>query len=441
MKVVLVSTYELGHQSFGLSSPKAWLVQGGHDVTCSDLTVSELDEAAVRGAGLVAFHLPMHTATRLAIPVIERVKCLNSGARLACYGLYAPLNRDLLRELGVHSILGGEFEPALVALANGDPAPAMNLDRLQFLTPDRDGLPGLASYAHLRQNGDSKVAGYTEASRGCKHLCRHCPVVPVYQGNFRVVQREVVLEDIRRQVAAGARHITFGDPDFFNGPTHAMRIVEAFHTEFPDITYDATIKIQHLKAHRELLRPLRETGCLFVTSAVESIDDAVLAKLEKNHTRRDFFEVAESMREAGLNLQPTFIAFMPWTTVEGYGALLSALAELELVENTAPVQLALRLLVTQGSRLLELDDIRRVIGPFDPKSLVYPWVHPDASVDALSKRVFSIAGQSKGKTRAELFAEIWDLAEAGPLPAIRQSAAIPYLDEPWYCCAEPAPQV
>ncbi|MGH9592481.1 MAG: CUAEP/CCAEP-tail radical SAM (seleno)protein [Bryobacteraceae bacterium] len=439
MKVVLVSTYELGRQSFGLSSPKAWLVRDGHDVTCSDLTVSELDEDAVREAGLVAFHLPMHTATRLAIPVIERVKLLNPGARLACYGLYAPLNRDLLRELGVHSVVGGEFEPALVKLANGDPAPEMSLGRLQFLTPDRNGLPGLAAYAHLRQNGDAKVAGYTEATRGCKHLCRHCPVVPVYQGNFRVVQREVVLEDIRRQVAGGARHITFGDPDFFNGPSHAMRIVEAFHAEFPGVSYDATIKIQHLKAHRDLLLPLRETGCLFVTSAVESIDDAVLAKLEKNHTRRDFFEVAEWMREAGLNLQPTFIAFMPWTTTEGYGALLRALAELELVENTAPVQLALRLLVTQGSRLLELDDIRKVIGPFDPQSLVYPWVHSDPSVDALGKRVFSMVSQRQ--TRAEIFARIWELAEAGPLPAIRPSGAIPYLDEPWYCCAEPAPQI
>ena len=110
---------------------------------------------------------------------------------------------------------------------------SISLDRLQFLTPLRSGLPPLEEYAHLRINGTRKRAGYTEASRGCKHLCRHCPVVPVYQGAFRVVQPEVVLEDIRRQVAAGAEHITFGDPDFFNGPTHAMRIVEALHREFP----------------------------------------------------------------------------------------------------------------------------------------------------------------------------------------------------------------
>ena len=446
MRVVLVSTYELGHQPFGLSSPKAWLVRGGHDVVCVDLAVATLDEAAIVAADLVAFYLPMHTATRLAIPVIERVKQLNPRTRLACYGLYAPLNRELLCGLGVEATIGAEFEPALLQLANGDrlaEQTAGNLPRLTFLTPDRSDLPDLSAYSHLRQNGAKLAAGYTEASRGCKHLCRHCPVVPVYQGQFRVVQRDVVLADIRQQVAAGARHITFGDPDFFNGPTHAIRIVETFHAEFPEVSYDATIKIEHLKQHRDLLPRLKETGCLFVTSAVESVDDSVLAKLEKGHTRQDFFEVAGWMRDAGLALQPTFIAFTPWTTLESYGELLSALAELELVESTAPVQLALRLLVTQNSRLLELPELLAVIGEFDAKGLVYPWKHPDPEMDALASCLFQTVSrrQDQNKSRAEIFAEIWELVRRTPAPIFPQQLPAPHLDEPWYCCAEPAPQV
>ena len=446
MRVVLVSTYELGHQPFGLSSPKAWLVQDGHDVVCADLAVATLDESAIQAADLVAFYLPMHTATRLAIPVIERVKQLNPRARLACYGLYAPLNRELLRGLGVEATIGAEFEPALLQLANGDrlaEQTAGNLPRLTFLTPDRSDLPDLSAYSHLRQNGAKLAAGYTEASRGCKHLCRHCPVVPVYQGQFRVVQRDVVLADIRQQVAAGARHITFGDPDFFNGPTHAMRIVEDFHAEFPDVSYDATIKIEHLKQHRDLLPRLKETGCLFVTSAVESVDDSVLARLEKGHTRQDFVDVAGWMREAGLALQPTFIAFTPWTTLESYGELLSALAELELVESTAPVQLALRLLVTQNSRLLELPDLLAMIGEFDEKGLVYPWKHPNPEMDALASCLFLTVSrrQDQNKSRAEIFGELWELVLRAPAPMLAPQPAVPHLDEPWYCCAEPAPQV
>ena len=296
------------------------------------------------------------------------------------------------------------------------------IERLHFITPDRSDLPAPGRYAQLHHGSESKLVAYTEASRGCKHLCRHCPVVPVYRGQFRVVSREVVLADIRQQIAAGAAHVTFGDPDFFNGPSHASRIVEALHAEFPAITYDATIKIEHLLKHRNLLPLLRDTGCLLVTSAVESVDDRVLQKLEKNHTRRDFFEAAALMRAAGIALQPTFIAFTPWTTVAGYRDLLRALADLELIENVAPVQLALRLLITSGSRLLELDDVRAMVRPFDTKSLVYPWVHDDPEVDQLGARVFRLVAdrQKQGRSRGEIFhreTRFVERSAKSPLPA------------------------
>ena len=214
MRVLLVSTYELGRQPFGLASPAAWLAARGHQVTCADLSIEAPPAEAVRDAGLIAFSLPMHTATRLAVIAIQKFRRLNADAHYCCYGLYAALNEPYLRKLGIQTILGGEFEPGLVSLADrleggcseSQQEPVISMERLQFLTPARSLLPQLDHYARLRVNGSSKRSGYTEASRGCKHLCRHCPVVPVYRGAFRVVQAEVVLEDIRRQVAAGAEH-------------------------------------------------------------------------------------------------------------------------------------------------------------------------------------------------------------------------------------------
>ena len=205
------------------------------------------------------------------------------------------------------------------------------LDRLPFQTPDRTTLPDLRNYAGLIMARQRKVVGYTEASRGCKHLCRHCPIVPVYEGRFRIVQREVVLADIRQQMEAGARHITFGDPDFLNGPGHALAIVEAFRSEFPDVTYDVTIKIEHLLKHRDALPVLARTGCLFITSAVESLDEGVLARLAKGHTRADFVQALELTRAHGLTMVPTFVAFTPWTTREGYLDLLRAIRDLDLI--------------------------------------------------------------------------------------------------------------
>ena len=423
MKITLISTYDLGRQPFGLASPAAWLRRAGHHVDCADLAVAPLPEATARNADIIAFFLPMHTATRLALPVIDRVQRLNPTARLIAYGLYAPLSADVLREHGVHSIAGGEFEAELVKFAGGESTAQISLDRLEFLTPDRTGLNG--SYARLQVLGGSRQVAYTEASRGCKHMCRHCPVVPIYQGNFRVVQRDVVLSDIRQQVATGAQHVTFGDPDFFNGPTHAMRIVEELHREFPAITYDATIKIEHLLKHRDLLPGLRETGCLFVISAVESVDDRVLEKFEKNHTRRDFYEAAALMRDAGLTLQPTFIPFTPWTTLEGYRDLLHAIADLDLVENVAPVQLALRLLVTAGSRLRELPEF----------AASADWYNADDAVEKLHQRIFGLVAAlpKHNASRSEIFTEICAIAGYEPGLNLLPRAAIPFLDEPWYC--------
>lgn len=436
MKIVLVSTYELGHQPFGLASPKAWLVRAGHEVASVDLAKTPLSFELIQRADAVAFSLPMHTATRLAIPWIERVKRFNPRAKIAGYGLYAPLNAELLKEAGADAVLGGEFEQALVDWASGALAPEISLDKLQFLAPDREGLEG--AYAQLREAGASRAVAYTEASRGCKHLCRHCPVVPVYQGQFRVIQRDVVMEDLRRQIARGARHVTFGDPDFLNGPTHAMKIVDALHAEFPQVTYDATIKIEHILKHRDLLPRLKETGCLFIVSAVESLDDAVLAKLDKGHTRDDFLEAVALARAAGLSMQPTFLAFTPWTTRESYQELLRVLKDLDLVESVASVQLALRLLITSNSRLLELEEIRAVAGPFHRELLVHPWTHPDPGVDALGARVFRLVDrlQKQGRNRTEIFAAIWEEAGNDPLPEnfrLMPRIAEPYLDEPWYC--------
>jgi hypothetical protein len=460
LKIVLISTYELGRQPFGLASPAAWLRKRGHSVVCMDLARQALNEAAIREAHLIAIYLPMHTATRLAAQILPALHTLNPSAHFCCYGLYAPMNEEYLRSLGVATILGGEFENGLVHLAerlsasNGNAVDRsafqeeslISLDRLKFDVPDRSGMPALPNYAHLIIPGDGyRIVGSTEASRGCKHLCRHCPIVPVYNGVFRIVPREIVLEDVRRQVAAGAQHISFGDPDFFNGIGHAIPLVEEFHREFLDVTYDVTIKIEHLRKYEEHLPKLKETGCLFVISAVESVNDIFLAALGKGHTRADFLQVAEQFRALDLTLHPTFVPFSPWTTVDNYLDLLRVLYDEQLTENVAPIQLGIRLLIPRGSRTLELEEIRQAIGPFDAQSLVYPWRHADSRVDALSETVQQIAAAADRDklSRAMTFERTWMAAHraAGIAPPVLSRAqtarAVPFLSEPWYCCAEP----
>lgn len=466
LRVLLISTYELGHQPFGLASPATWLRDLGAEVTVLDTAVQNLPAEAIRQAELIAIYLPMHTATRLAVPVLGEIRTINPAAHVCCYGLYAPVNEDFLRKQGVQTVLGGEFEEGLCSLATrlaDHPAarrrrimlqiePVIALPRLEFRPPDRAMLPDLSTYAFLTTgDGRQKVVGYTEATRGCKHLCRHCPIVPVYNGHFRVVQRDVVLEDVRRQVAGGAEHITFGDPDFLNGPAHSMAVVRALHDEFPHLTYDCTIKIEHLVKHHDLIPRLRDSGCLFVTSAVESVDPEILEHFDKRHTEEDFVSTVRRFREAGLTMNPTFVSFTPWTTLASYLTLLRTVAELDLVDNVAPIQYAIRLLIPRGSRLLELPGITRIIEEFDEERLFYPWQNPDPQVDRLYDDVMASVMEAQGQQagRRESFARVWEIASAAlhgspqPLPAGMDldaaASPAPSMSEPWYCCAEPTP--
>jgi radical SAM superfamily enzyme YgiQ (UPF0313 family) len=460
VRVLLISTYDLGRQPFGLASPAAWLRNAGVDVDCVDTSRDALTDGRIAQAGLIAFYLPMHTATRLAAPLIARVRHVNPSSRLAAYGLYAPLNIEWLRKQGIEHVLGPEAEAELVTLANSQlptsnsqpPRPDSQLpmggrQRLRFMQPDRSALPPLARYASLQMpDGTRRVVGSTDATRGCKHLCRHCPIVPVYGGTFRAIPLDLVINDVRAHVTAGAQHISFGDPDFFNGPTHARRLVERLAQQFPGITYDVTIKIEHLLRHADMLALLRDTGCLMITSAVESVDDEVLLKLRKGHTRADFIEAVDACRDSGVALTPTFVPFTPWTTVDSYVDLLEQIDRLHLTECVAPIQLAIRLLVTAESKLMELPDIRDLVDPFDAQSLTFPWRHRDPRVDELQRAVMQLVANSSPATRSEAFDRIWAAAiDAAALPARtlrprEKGQTPPYMTEGWYCCAEPGPE-
>ena len=451
VKILLLGTYELGRQPFGLASPTAWLRKRGHSVRALDLSRQSLDESALSEAEMIVFYLPMHTATRLVLQWLPTIRRQNPDAHLCACGLYAPLNDSHLRAAGFSTILGPEFEADLAhlayALSTGRPPQQsecldIKLPRILFEVPDRSDLPALHKYAHVvLPDGTHKTSGYTESSRGCKHLCRHCPVVPVYEGQFRIVPQEVVLADIRQQVAAGAEHITFGDPDFFNGITHATRIVEALHAEHPQLTYDITIKVEHLLRHADALPTLARTGCLFLTSAVESLDDDVLLKLAKGHTRADVLRALALCNDAGLALQPTFVPFTPWTTRETYCDLLETVADLSLIAAVPSIQLAIRLLIPSRSRLLELREIATLVGDFDSEKLVYPWRHSDPAMDALAESVSRIVAEKRRESRSETFARIWEAAarlRASPISEKFRHIALPlrpapYLSEPWYC--------
>jgi radical SAM superfamily enzyme YgiQ (UPF0313 family) len=454
--ILLVSCYELGHQPYAVALPLGFLHRAGFAADVLDIAVERLDPVRIERARLVAISVPMHTALRLGVRVAERVRQINPAARICFYGLYAALNADhLLSEHAADYCIGGECEGPLVALAEalqedrtgviegviqrGLPA-GPYLERLRFPLPVRASLPPLAEYAKLQYAGQDRVAGYVEASRGCLHLCTHCPIPPVYNGRFFIVPRDVVLADVRQQVAAGAKHITFGDPDFLNGPGHALKVVRSVHEEFPGLTFDFTAKVEHILAHRELFPEFAAAGCVFMISAVESLSDTVLTILEKNHTRADVVEALKIVRDAGIAYRPTWVPFTPWTTRADYVEILDFVGEHGLIDHIDPVQYSIRLLVPPGSYLEKHPALLPYRGELDQAAFSYRWVHADPEMDRLQRAVAAVvevdtqAGVDTALTfsRVKALARGHDPREASNLlPRDRPRA--PRLSEPWFC--------
>ncbi len=495
--ILLIACYELGHQPLAVAWPAAFLEMHGYAPAVMDVSVEPFDAERARRARVVAISVPMHTALRLGTTVARRVREVNPGAHVCFFGLYATLNADYLLSHGADSVLGGELEDALVELVQqlerdagagavglgqdrrdheaGDhqtgsgwappcgsrpvtsrrervsstltqphrPNTAPRLEKLAFPVPSRAALPGLKQYAHLERAGRLELVGYVEASRGCKHLCRHCPIPPVYGGRFFVVPAEVVLADIRQLAGAGARHVTFGDPDFLNGPRHALAVARALHQNFPDLTFDFTAKVEHLLRHRALLPELAALGALFVVSAVESLSDTVLANLAKGHTRADVAAVLEAVREAGIAFRPTWVPFTPWTTLSDYHELLAFIEDEGLIDHVDAVQYSIRLLVPPGSLLLASPAMQPHLGPLVEDGFYYRWTHPDPRVDRLQAAVGRTVAEvaDHREDAAVTFARVRGLADTAagldarpvsPLLAPDRARA-PRLTEPWFC--------
>lgn len=446
MHLLLISTYELGHQPVHLASPAAALRAAGHEVSCLDLSVQAWDAAAVEAADAVAFSVPMHTAMRLALRAAEQVRRLRPDVPVCFYGLYAPVSRDATVGRLADAVFAGEYEPALVAWASGagdQPVVQLGRGRGSFSPPARELLPPLEHYARLAIGGEERLVGSVEATHGCKHVCRHCPVPTVYGGAFRVVGEEVVAADIDALVSAGARHISFGDPDFLNGPTHALRVVRGLHDRHPDVTFDCTVKVEHVLDHADVWAEMAAAGCLFVVCAMELCNDRLLSLLDKGHTAADAGAAVHLLRRHGIEVRPSWLPFTPWTTPEDVADILDFVIGHDLIANVDPVQYAIRLLLPEGSLLLDRPELAPHLGPYDAERLTYTWTPADPSTDALQAELAAIAeagaaadepaGATFGKVNAAVRRTAGQPVLVDAQVPAGSTEARPRLTEPWFC--------
>ena len=444
--LLLISTYELGRQPFHLASPAAALRAAGHEVSTIDTAVEDLGSVSLGYFDGVAVSVPMHTAMRLAIGIASQIRSVHPKLPIAFYGLYAAVGQEHTLGAVVDRLVAGEYESELVEWASSlsrDSRLVVDIGKTDFLAPDRSTLPPLSEYARLEWEGEARLVGAVEASHGCRHRCRHCPIPVLYDGRMRVVGAEAVIADIDQLVDAGVQHVTFGDPDFLNAPRYSTDLLRQAHLRHPDLTFDATVKVSHILQHPDLWPELSELGLLFVVSAFETVEETTLEILDKNHTVADMRAAVGLLRAAEVFVRPTWLPFFPWTTPDDMVELVRFLDEMSLWEATDPVQLAIKLLIPEGSLLENHTAVAPHLARYEPTSLTWEWAFADPEAEVLHKELDALAAAGSD-CGAEALTTLGLMREAigravgvdlGPMPP--STGPVPHLTESWFCCAEP----
>jgi radical SAM superfamily enzyme YgiQ (UPF0313 family) len=464
-RILLLSTYELGVRPLGCTVPAAVLAQAGHEVRCTDLAVQAWPTEAVLAAEGVVLSVPMHTALRLGSSVLARLRAERPDVPVFLHGLYAHAAANAARE-GFHDsdeAATGEIAERLVSWADrlasgGTPGPAVRSHDLGPARPRlrppqlRAALPSLSSYARLQRGEENLLVGTLETTTGCNHRCRHCPVPVVYGGRTRPVALETILAEASSLIDEGAQHLHIADPDFLNRPAHALGFARALAAAHPGVSFDATIKVSHLLAHGDALAELARCGLVFVTSALESTSDLVLAHLDKGHDLVGGRAAIRLLRRSGIEPRPSFLPFTPWTTAQDLIDLLDFVAEEDLIWNVDAVQYGIRLLLPPGSLLLEDPDpvLKAALASEDPLLGGTTWKAADPTLDRCQARVAALAEElaAANATPPEAYLRIREavfdeLGRSDPgAPATKgiegpPGPLRPRLSESWFCCAEP----
>ena len=251
-----------------------------------------------------------------------------------------------------------------------------------------------------------------------------------------------IIDDISNQIELGAAHISFNDPDFFNGPKHSLKILEKLNNEFPSVTYDSTIKVEHIIKYKDYFKELNNSNMLFVISAFETTNDLVLEILQKNHTAKDLNEAIEISKLNNIDIRPTWMPFTPWTETSDLHNIIKLIEKFQLRETVDPIQLTIKLLIPKHSLIIHRPEIKKYLGRYDVESFSYSWSYEHIKVDYLQRSLFNYVVENEGLDEKDQYLGlvylIEDLTETNIIYRHNYTYRdVPKLSETWFCCSEP----
>ena len=444
-RVLLVSTYELGAQPLGLAWPAAELTRAGHEVRSVDLAVEPWPAADVGWAEAVAFSVPMHTALRLALAAIDRLRARAPACRspsTACTPRWRPQPAPLARATSRSparpappSRAGWRgtarwVAPRWPSTSGGHGPQAWTVSCSRVGAPRSRGLPPLSRHGRRR--------AARRDGRGEPGLQPPLPALPGPRRLQRAVApvgAEAVLADVDGLVAAGAGHVRFADPDFLNRPAHALRVAVGPPRPAPR---------RHVRRDDKVLRvPAAPPRRRRRTRGPRDRSSRLGLRVDERHRAGPAGQGPHGGRRrpcrrraarGGRRDPAPLLPFTPWTCRQDLVDIVDFVAAFDLVANVDPVQYSIRLLIPPGSLLLEADDpvLAGRLQEFDAALLGYRWSAEDPLLDELQAELAALteraaetaepAAATYAAVRALVFAR---LGRRDPVPRSPSRRAAP----------------
>ena len=432
MKILLLSFYDLGKQPKIISELYKKLDNGSNQIDIVDYSIEEKN-LTLDNYDVLGIYASMHTASVLAEQYLRDRKLPN---KLFVFGLYANVFSEMFSNFqSIHSFDSDELESLLEVQLNPNYS-------FKHSVPDRTILPSITDYSHIVDGSNNLIAGSVETTYGCKHECTHCPVPIEFKGMFKTFGTEKIITDVTNQVEEGAKHISFNDPDFFNGPKHALKILQLLNEKHPSITYDSTIKVEHILKYPDYFQELKNLNMLFVISAFETTNDHVLNILQKNHSFNDLNKAVELSLENNIDIRPTWMPFSPWTEQNDLISIIKLIENYKLRETVDPIQLTIKLLVPKNSLILKRPEMKEYLLDYDPASFSYAWQYKFPNIDNIQNELFTYVLQHESENEYTQYLGLVDILESHTNETLLNSEKysqriVPKLSETWFCCAEP----
>ena len=432
MKILLLSFYDLGKQPKIISELYKKLDNGSNQIDIVDYSIEEKD-LTLDNYDVLGIYASMHTASVLAEQYLRDRKLPN---KLFVFGLYANVFSEMFSNFqSIHSFDSDELESLLEVQLNPNYS-------FKHSVPDRTILPSITDYSHIVDGSNNLIAGSVETTYGCKHEYTHCPVPIQFKGMFKTFGTEKIITDVTNQVEEGAKHISFNDPDFFNGPKHALKILQLLNEKHPSITYDSTIKVEHILKYPDYFQELKNLNMLFVISAFETTNDHVLNILQKNHSFNDLNKAVELSLENNIDIRPTWMPFSPWTEQNDLISIIKLIENYKLRETVDPIQLTIKLLVPKNSLILKRPEMKEYLLDYDPASFSYAWKYKFPNIDNIQNELFTYVLQHESENEYTQYLGLVDILESHTNETLLNSEKysqriVPKLSETWFCCAEP----